>query len=242
MFKIQHWPGASAMLVCGLSIEAVIFFFSAFEPIHEETDWSLVYPELRGMHDEDGEHGHGDAHKAVSKGDPIAQKLDAMLEEAKIGPELIESLGSSFKSLSEHASKLNNLTDATVVTKDYIDSVKGATSNMGKLSEGYLKASSSLVDLSESNIDGKAYGEQLQQVSKNLSALNAVYELQLQGSQDQLKQSNKMFDNMGTMIKNLSESVEDTQKYKDEISRLAVNLNALNTVYGNMLSAMNFSK
>ena len=51
-----------------------------------------------------------------------------------------------------------------------------------------------------------------------------------------------MFDNMGTMIKNLSESVEDTQKYKDEISRLAVNLNALNTVYGNMLSAMNFSK
>jgi len=243
MFKIQHWPFASAMLVCGLSIEAVIFFFSAFEPVHEETDWSLVYPELRGMHDEDGD-GHGHDHKAVKKvsGDPIAQKLDAMLEEAKIGPELIASLGDSFKSLSEHASKLNNLTDATVVTKDYIDSVKGATSNMGKLSEGYLKASSSLVDLSESNIDGKAYGEQLQQVSKNLSALNAVYELQLQGSQEQLKQSNKMFDNMGTMIKNLSESVEDTQKYKDEISKLAVNLNALNTVYGNMLSAMNFNR
>jgi gliding motility-associated protein GldL len=240
LFKIQHWPGASPMLVSGLSIEAVIFFFSAFEPIHEETDWSLVYPELRGMHDDEDEHGH--SHNEVKKvsGDPISQKLDAMLEEAKIGPELIESLGSSFKSLSEHASKLNNLTDATVVTDDYINSVKGATSNMGKLSEGYLKASSSLVQLSETNIDGKAYGEQLQQVSKNLSALNAVYELQLQGSQDQLKQSNKMFDNMGTMIKNLSESVEDTQKYKDEISRLAVNLNALNTVYGNMLSAMNF--
>jgi gliding motility-associated protein GldL len=244
MFKIQHWPGASPMLVSGLSIEAVIFFFSAFEPIHEETDWSLVYPELRGMHDEEDGHGHSHSHNEVKKvsGDPISQKLDAMLEEAKIGPELIESLGSSFKSLSEHASKLNNLTDATIVTDDYINSVKGATSNMGKLSEGYLKASSSLVDLSESNIDGKAYGEQLQQVSKNLSALNAVYELQLQGSQEQLKQSNKMFDNMGTMIKNLSESVEDTQKYKDEISRLAVNLNALNTVYGNMLSAMNFSK
>jgi len=246
MFKIQHWPGASAMLVSGLSIEAVIFFFSAFEPIHEEIDWSLVYPELRGMHDEDGEgdHGHGHDHAAVKagKGDPIAQKLDAMLEEAKIGPELIESLGTSFRSLSDHASKLNNLTDATVVTDDYITTVKDATSNMGKLSEGYLKASSSLVDLSESNIDGKAYGEQLQQVSKNLSALNAVYELQLQGSQDQLKQYNKLFDNMGNMIQNLSESVEDTQKYKDEIAKLAVNLNALNTVYGNMLSAMNFNR
>lgn len=246
MFKIQHWPGASAMLVSGLSIEAVIFFFSAFEPIHEEIDWSLVYPELRGMHDEDGEgHGHDDHDKKAvkkSSGDPISQKLDSMLEEAKIGPDLIESLGNSFRNLSEHASKLNDISDATVVTGDYINSVKDATSNMGKLSEGYLKASSSLVDLSESNIDGKAYGEQLQQVSKNLSALNAVYELQLQGSQEQLKQYNKMFDNMGNMIKNLSESVEDTQKYKDEISKLAVNLNALNTVYGNMLSAMNFNR
>jgi gliding motility-associated protein GldL len=246
MFKIQHWPGASAMLVSGLSIEAVIFFFSAFEPIHEEIDWSLVYPELRGMHDDDGE-GHGHSHETEKKSikksdDPIAQKLDNMLEEAKIGPELIESLGNSFRNLSEHASKLNDISDATVVTGDYINSVKDATSNMGKLSEGYLRASSSLVDLSESNIDGKAYGEQLQQVSKNLSALNAVYELQLQGSQEQLKQYNKMFDNMGNMIKNLSESVEDTQKYKDEISKLAVNLNALNTVYGNMLSAMNFNR
>jgi gliding motility-associated protein GldL len=114
MFKIQHWPGASPMLVSGLSIEAVIFFFSAFEPIHEETDWSLVYPELRGMHDDDHDAHGSHAKKEVKKvsGDPIAQKLDAMLEEAKIGPELIESLGSSFKSLSEHASKLNNLTDA----------------------------------------------------------------------------------------------------------------------------------
>jgi len=72
MFKIQHWPGASAMLVAGLSIEAVIFFFSAFEPIHEEIDWSLVYPELAGMHDDD--HGHGHEKKATKKVDPVAQE------------------------------------------------------------------------------------------------------------------------------------------------------------------------
>jgi gliding motility-associated protein GldL len=248
MFKIQHWPGAGAMLVCGLSIEAIIFFFSAFEPVHEETDWSLVYPELRGQHDDHDAHAAGrDKDEAArglhgKKGDAVSQQLDKMLEEAKIGPELIESLGKGFQNLSEQASNLSNIGDATVATKDYIEGVKSATSNMGKLSDSYIKASSSLVDLSETNIDGKAYGEQLQQVSKNLSALNAVYELQLQGSQDQLKQSNKMFDNMSSMIKNLSESVEDTQKYKEEISKLAVNLGALNTVYGNMLTAMNFSK
>jgi hypothetical protein len=55
MFKINHWKGATTMLVVGLSTEAVIFFFSAFEPPHEEVDWSLVYPELAGMHGEEGE-------------------------------------------------------------------------------------------------------------------------------------------------------------------------------------------
>ncbi len=245
MFKIQHWTGASEMLVAGLSIEAVIFFFSAFEPIHEPEDWSLVYPELRGMHDDEDGHGHGGGHDKVARGksgDPIAQKLDQMLEEAKIGPELIESLGAGFKSISDQANKITTMADATVVTNDYMESVKGATSNMGKLSESYLKASASLVDLSETNIDGKAYGEQLQKVSQNLAALNAVYELQLQGSSDQLKQTSKMFDNMGTLIQNLNDSVADTARYKEEINKLAGNLNALNTVYGNMLSAMNYNR
>src|SRR4030095_4576716 len=53
LFKIQHYPGAGCFLVLGLGTEAIIFFFSAFEPPHEDVDWSLVYPELAGMEDED---------------------------------------------------------------------------------------------------------------------------------------------------------------------------------------------
>lgn len=49
LFKIQHWPGASAMLIAGMGTEVLIFFLSAFEPLHEEPDWTLVYPELAGM-------------------------------------------------------------------------------------------------------------------------------------------------------------------------------------------------
>lgn len=242
MFKIQHWPGAGPMLVGGLTIEAIIFFFSAFEPIHEETDWSLVYPELRGMHDDEegGDHGH---HKAVKPSkDPVAQELDRMLQEAKIGPELIESLGAGMKSLSEQAGKMNTIADASVATQDFVSEVKGATKNMSELSQSYVRATASLSDLATSNIDGQAYGEQLQQVSKNLSALNAVYELQLQSSSDHLKSTTKLFNGIEGMIKNLQESVDDTARYRDEIGRLATNLTALNTVYGNMLSAMNYNR
>jgi len=240
MFKIQHWPGAGPMLVAGLSIEAVIFFFSAFEPIHEETDWSLVYPELRGMHDdEDGGHGH----KEVKKGkDPVAQELDKMLEEAKIGPELLESLGAGMRSLSDQAGKMSNIADASLATSSFVKEVEGATQNMSELSKSYEKATASLAEISNSNIDGQAYGEQLQQVSKNLSALNAVYELQLQGSSEHLKATNKMYDGIESLYRNLQDSVQDTNKYKEEIGKLATNLGALNTVYGNMLSAMNFNK
>ena len=48
LFKLMHWPGASIMLIAGLGTEALIFFLSAFEPVGEDLDWSLVYPELAG--------------------------------------------------------------------------------------------------------------------------------------------------------------------------------------------------
>ena len=51
LFKITHIPYADEMLFVGLITEAVIFFFSAFEPPHVEPDWSIVYPELAGMYD-----------------------------------------------------------------------------------------------------------------------------------------------------------------------------------------------
>jgi gliding motility-associated protein GldL len=231
MFKIQHWPGAGPMLVCGLSIEAVIFFFSAFEPVHEYDDWSLVYPELRGAHD-----GHGHAEKP--KKDPIAQELDKLLQDAKIGPDLIESLGNGMKSLGEQASKLSDITDASIATEGYVQNVKGASDSIEKMSETYAKASDAMSSLANAQVDGVAYGEELQKVSKNLSALNAVYELQLQGSNEHMKATNKLYDGITELMQNLNESVTDTKRYKTEVGQLANNLTSLNTVYGNMLNAM----
>nr|MBP6374173.1 gliding motility protein GldL [Flavobacterium sp.] len=45
LFKLMHWPGASAMLIIGLGTEALIFGLSAFDPVDTELDWTLVYPE-----------------------------------------------------------------------------------------------------------------------------------------------------------------------------------------------------
>lgn len=233
LFKIQHWPFAGTFLTVGLLTEAVIFFFSAFEPPHEEVDWSLVYPELAGMHDPN----HKKDEK--KKTDAVSQHLDKLLADAKIGPDLIQSLGTGLKSLGENTAKLSNLSDASVATEDYLKNVKTAAKSVGDLNQSYTKATQAMNDLSASTGDVKVYSEQVQSAGKNLAALNAVYELQLRDSNTHLKETTKFYEGINQMMSSLNASVEDTKKYKEEVNKLAKNLSSLNTVYGNMLSAMN---
>jgi gliding motility-associated protein GldL len=274
LFKIQHYPGASIMLIIGLSTEAVIFLFYGILPEHEEVDWSLVYPELGGMHGVE-EHG-GEEEKKGS----LTEQLDDLLEEAKIGPELMESLGTGLRSLSENTAKMSNIADANVATSDYINNVKSASKNIGDLSNNSSKAAQSLEgvadtdagaatkdyvnkvktvtenmnDLSNSTSraadalegitkgnDG-AFTDQMQKMSKNVSALNAVYEMQVKTSTDQVNASGRLYESIAKLVENVSESVEDTRRYKTEMSQLVQHLESLNTVYGNMLTAMNVRK
>lgn len=275
LFKIQHYPGASIALISGLSTEALIFFFYGLLPEHEEVDWSLVYPELAGMHEE-GE-GHGE--KEEKKGS-ITEQLDDLLEEAKIGPELIESLGVGLKSLSDTTAKMTDITDASVATNDYVNNIKSASKNMGELSANSSKAaetlegvastdagaatkeyvskvkavSDSMGDLSSSSNkasetlkgiaigNSSAYVEQMEKMAENVAALNAVYEMQLQTSNEQVKASGRLYDSIARLVENVSESVEDTRRYKTEMGQLVQHLESLNTVYGNMLTAMSVRK
>ena len=233
LFKIQHWPYSGFFLVLGLGTEAVIFFFSAFEPPHEDVDWSLVYPELAGMGDDD--HGKREKRK---KADPVAQKLDALMADAKIGPELIESLGTGLKSLGDNAGKLADLSDASVATNDYVKNVAKAATEVGNMSNSYTKAAAAIDGLSSSTEEVKVYKDQVVTAGKNLAALNAVYELQLQDSNEHLKQTSRFYEGINELMGNLNASLDDTRKYRDEVAHLAQNLSKLNTVYGNMLSAM----
>jgi gliding motility-associated protein GldL len=239
------------MLILGLGTEAMIFFFSAFEPPHVEPDWSLVYPELAGMYEGYSNH-ELDAMMGEDK-KSATEELDKMLEEAKIGPELIESLGEGLKSLSENAKKMTDITEAAVVTKEYANNMKEASNSIHDLSQSYVKTSEVLNESTEkiaksaesidfSQIDGTAFNEQLNKISQNLAALNSVYELQLQNSNQQSETFNKVGETMETFLQNLQQSVDNTSKYKEQADELAKNVAALNQVYGNMLTAMNVQR
>ena len=232
LFKIQHWPGADPFLIVGLTTEAIIFAFSAFEPPHEEVDWSLVYPELASA-----EHTIAQDFKTDDQRS-ITEQLDDMLESAKIEPELIESLGAGMRSLSDQARAMGEITGAASATSEYAESLKGASSKVSELSDSYVRASASLAGLTDNMDAGRNAGENLGRMGKNLSDLNEMYELQLRTSREKLEAANQMFAGMSEMMTNLSESVNDTKRYKENISELSDNLSKLNTVYGNMLNAM----
>lgn len=268
LFKILHWPGANLMLIIGMGTEAVIFFFSAFEPLHVEYNWALVYPELSM-----GE----DAHDVVTdkkkkpSGLTVTQELDNMLAEAKIGPELIESLAKGMKNLGDNASKLSGVADAAVATDSYVSNLTKASESVRTLvsvydktseamskdmsiSENYLNnvtkaanAVGQLASIYEQTVhsiqtDSGSYNAELQKLSKNLSAINAAYEIQLQNTQQHVDATNTIQQNISKFTSNLNESVENTMKYKEQIDSLTKNVGMLNTVYGNMLSAMNVNR
>ena len=243
LFKIQHWPGANAALIAGLGTEAVLFCLFGIDIPHEEVDWTLAYPELSGMaHEEKEELEEPESNL------PITAQLDNLLADAKIGPELITSLGKGMKSLGESVNKMADITNASVATNEYVDSVKSATKNVSSLSDTYSKATQSFEGIAQSiagisqSTESSASGisDSLSKVSKNLSALNATYELQLQDSKSHLDTTSKFYDGLNELMKNLHDSLDDTKKYRQEMATLSNNLTSLNTVYGNMLSAMNF--
>jgi len=256
LFKIQHWPGASIMLIAGLGTEALIFFLSAFEPLHEELDWTLVYPELAGL--EEIDEGIGNS---ITKNEAELnprEELNKMLDAATLE---FGKLGDGMVNFKKTIDNMSDITDATVATESYAKNVKVAASSVEKLGASYdksataINATSDIVSKSGENYktlleslnknfqsigsNSSAQAEQQELLTQNLSALNAVYELQLKSSNDNLQATESVSSGITNIVKDLKSTAEDVAKYKNEVAKLSTNLSALNNVYGNILTAMN---
>ena len=240
LFKIQHWPGAGIMLTVGLLTESIIFVFSAFEPIHEDPNWELVYPELALGHSDD----LGTENLISSRGSKggITDQFDKLLEEAKIDSQLLERLGDGMRALGDNAAQLKGVTSAAAATDSYAETLQQASQKVSQLSDAYERAAVSVMGLTAEAEEGQSFGEQMKNVSKNLSALNNVYELQLRGASAHLEATEKFHSQVSEMMENLSASANDTKLYRENMAMLSKNLTDLNSVYGNMLKAMTITR
>jgi gliding motility-associated protein GldL len=274
LFKIQHMRFAGLLLTVGLLTEATIFFFSAFEPLHEELDWTLVYPELAGMSEQD-EMDEMKQVSAVAGGRPL-ERIEDLLGDSSISEATIKGIGAGLERLNTAASGIAEISGATAATREFLKNIQTAATSVGSMNDTY-NATALTIKESAGNLasaylqsadqiaksgsevagsylkiadtlkgeqdviaqSGRVHEQHLEALNKNLSALNAVYELQVKEGSDHLKGSQKVYAGIEDMVLRLKDSIDETGRYKDEIVKLRDNLSSLNNIYGNMLSAMN---
>ena len=261
LFKINHWPGAVPMLILGMGTESLIFFLSAFEPLHIEWDWSLVYPELAGMKGDDVNIGEELTSESVT------EELDKMLADAKIGPDLVQRLGQGMENLANSANSLNNMTTSVSATEKFVTNMDVAAEAVNDLSAAYKRTTDSInhdFELSSSYSESlkgataavnslssiyqetaqtlrtgdTSYVDELKKMASSLSSINAMYEIQMQNSTSQLEATKEVQEKMQSMVANFAESAEGVLKYKEQVDALTRKVAELNNVYGNMLAAM----
>jgi gliding motility-associated protein GldL len=244
MMKILHWSGADYAIMVGLISEAIVFLVMAFlVPPPEEPHWQRYFPNINE---------HPDVERArtgkfevtpltfggANAGNPALTKLEDMLKEADITPANLGRLSDNFKKLGTTVDKMSDITDVVAATGDYTAKTKEAAVALGHMKEAYVGAASSIQHFNAAADGTKQFHEQVQVLTKNLSSLNTIYELELQDTNNHLKAMNQFYSNLVQASQAMEGSVGDAKKAHDQIALLANNLGRLNSIYGNMLTAM----
>lgn len=176
LFKILHWQlgplTGGLLLAVGLITEAIIFAVSAFEPVDDDLDWSLVYPELAGRSGK-GKDEPQDAEGILSK------KLDEMLKGAKIDSELMTSLGDGIRNFEGAVKSMAPTTEAMNSTKKYSEEMALAAAQMESLNSLYkvqVESTSRQTEVNERVVENaEQLKDQMEHLTSNLSSLNSVY-------------------------------------------------------------------
>lgn len=223
LFKIQHWKFADTMLTAGLITEALIFFIYAFEveddESHESSVAGLGLGSVLGLGL--GKGAGAGTELTLGIGTPALEKLDKLLDNAEITPELFFKLGEGMIKLSEATESITSMGNLSSATNSYFKTIKRADESLEKNVIKYKDISGSFLKIENSS---KEYQETISTMNANVSALNTLYTLQREGA--------------SALMKEQIECTAESKKYRNEMKKLNENLAAMNQFYSNMLSVM----
>ncbi|MBK7882755.1 MAG: gliding motility protein GldL [Chitinophagaceae bacterium] len=222
LFKITHAPGADMWLKIGLYTEAAIFLC-----------YGLLY-----MFSPPPEAAISAAPVAVNTTNPALQTMDKMLQEADITPVNLKRLSEGFQKLGTTVNGMSEVSDVIKSTNEFGAKTREATTAIGNMATTFTASVNTMSSFNNAAESAKGFHEQVQVLTKNLSSLNVIYELELSESNNHLKALNGFYGKMAEASQAMISSVDDANKAKEQIGALANNLGKLNAVYGNMLSAM----
>lgn len=223
--KITHAHDADTWLWIGLTTEAIIF--TLYGVLY------AVYPAVK-----DASHDEEQFSVTGAKSRAAFGAMDKMLVEADITPDTMKRLGEGFKQLNTTVTGMNGITDTISATSDFAAKTREVTGHLDKVKDAYITTASSVGAFNQATEGAKVFHEQIQTLTKNLSSLNTIYELELQESNNHLKALNSFYGKLSETSASMLNSAEDAKKVQEQIGHLATNLGRLNGIYGNMLTAM----
>lgn len=222
--KILHSPIADLWLKIGLYTEAGVFL--AYGILF------MIYPAM------DEHEVHIPGVDKLATGNPALQSMEKMLSEADITPANLSKLSSGFQKLGTTVEKMGEISDVVKSTGDFTAGTKAATTALGAVTTSITQAANTFNNFNADSDVTKQYHTQVQSLTKNLSSLNTIYELELQESNNHLKTMNQFYGKLAAASQAMNSTADDANKAKEQIAVLATNLSKLNQVYGNMLTAM----
>ena len=253
LFKIQHYPGASIMLIVGLLTEALIFFFSAFEPLAEELDWTLVFPQLAGLEDEDEsaevrpkrnfdrvqELPTGGS-AGVSAGATVAQGATVQgggVVYAGGSPSALAKFDEMIEKAEITPGMFEKLGKGLANLNKTIDQM-GATVDASAATQEFVSKVKSATD-SVSGL-GDAYKKSTEALTASVGILSESYANSAQSFNQSNSQVAEAYSQFANKLVGELNSVGDLgSEYAQKLSGLNKNLSALNSVYELQLDNMN---
>lgn len=217
LMKLEHFPLSSYFLIAGLGTEAIIFFFSGFEPLYTEWEWDRVYPELTDKTTKSKEKS-----RSSLQGTAL-QRFDELLEKAEITPELFAKLGNGMRNLADTSSKMTDISQAHIVTQHYTENVKKAADSLHSFGDAYERSAEELKH-SATNLT-----QSYTKTADNLAHTAATLVEQVNKGSEHLAHSyNKLLEAVNKDYTKLSEK---SHSYTEQMEKLNRNLASLNAVY-----------
>lgn len=265
LFKIMHWPGAGPVLIMGMSTEVLLFLIGCLDKPHPTYHWEQVFPQLVG-HDAEkelldelatrpkptllGGVGGGESASAQSAIPAVSEKdMDAL----KNGIAGLAKTAVQLSELGKVATATTQLSEKLGAAEQAAEQFVVAGKTISEKSEALGTVYAQVADDMQKVATGtKAYEAQVANVAKQLTSLNAVYELQVNTLQAQVEaykaQTTKIngataqVDNLSTTVQKMNEVAGEALKnqaaYEAGAKKLADQVADLNKVYGNMLNAL----
>jgi gliding motility-associated protein GldL len=215
--KIIHASDADTWLWIGLTTEAVIF--ALYGVLY------IIYPPIKDATHDDEQFS-------------VVGALDGALKQADVSPDVLKKLGESFKQLNTTVANLGTVADAASATNELATKTKAVAAELDKVKNAYTTAAESVGAFNNATEGARHFHDQIQVLTKNLSSLNTIYELELAESNNHLKALNSFYGKLSEASNAMVSSTEDAKRVQEQIGALATNLGRLNNIYGSMLTAM----